>query len=54
MILIRDNRSWHTDKVTMSGKKGLIVKRLSRHQRDAIAIANPAGMVLIWDKKRKI
>lgn len=35
------------------GKKGLIVKRLSQKQRDNIAVANPAGMVLVWDSKKK-
>jgi formylmethanofuran dehydrogenase subunit E-like metal-binding protein len=35
------------------GKKGLIVKRLSQEQRDNIAVANPAGMVLVWNSEKK-
>jgi formylmethanofuran dehydrogenase subunit E-like metal-binding protein len=35
------------------GKKGLIVKRLSKQQQDNISVPNPAGMVLIWDAKKK-
>lgn len=35
------------------GKRGLIVKQLSDDQKKQIAIADPAGMVLIWDDKHK-
>ena len=35
------------------GKKGLIVKPLSDDQKKRISIANPAGMVLVWDAKAK-
>jgi formylmethanofuran dehydrogenase subunit E-like metal-binding protein len=35
------------------GKKGMVVKRLSEAQKKRISVANPAGMVLIWDAKQK-
>ena len=35
------------------GKKGLIVKPLSDQQRETVSVANPAGMVLIWNAKQK-
>ncbi len=35
------------------GKKGLIVKPLSGRQLKSISVANPAGMVLIWNAKQK-
>ena len=35
------------------GKRGLVVKPLSKGQKEKISIPNPAGMVLIWDKKQK-
>nr|WP_319392590.1 FmdE family protein [uncultured Desulfobacter sp.] len=35
------------------GKRGLVVKPLSDEQKENISIPNPAGMVLIWDKKLK-
>jgi len=35
------------------GKKGMIVKRLSQAQRANIAVADPAGMLLIWDADKK-
>jgi formylmethanofuran dehydrogenase subunit E-like metal-binding protein len=35
------------------GKRGLVVKPLSAAQKEKITIPNPAGMVLIWDKKLK-
>jgi len=35
------------------GKKGLIVKQLSEKQLANITVANPAGMVLIWNYKKK-
>jgi formylmethanofuran dehydrogenase subunit E-like metal-binding protein len=35
------------------GKKGMVVKRLSDAQKKRIAVADPAGMVLIWDAKQK-
>ncbi|WP_165477761.1 FmdE family protein [Desulfobacter hydrogenophilus] len=35
------------------GKRGLVVKPLSKEQKEKISIPNPAGMVLIWDKKQK-
>ncbi|BBO87866.1 FmdE family protein [Desulfosarcina ovata] len=35
------------------GKRGLVVKSLSEEQKANISIAHPAGMVLIWDAKKK-
>lgn len=35
------------------GKRGLVAKPLSDEQKENIVIPNPAGMVLIWDKKHK-
>nr|WP_320194226.1 FmdE family protein [uncultured Desulfobacter sp.] len=35
------------------GKRGLVVKPLSDEQKEKISVPNPAGMVLIWDKKLK-
>ncbi len=35
------------------GKKGLIVKHLSEDQKKQLAVANPAGLVLIWNRKEK-
>jgi len=35
------------------GKRGLVVKPLSKEQKEKISIPNPAGMVLIWDKQLK-
>jgi formylmethanofuran dehydrogenase subunit E-like metal-binding protein len=35
------------------GKKGMVVKRLSKEQKENISIPNPAGMVLIYDPKKK-
>ncbi len=36
-----------------AGKKGLIVKPLSDDQKKRISVDNPAGMVLVWDAKKK-
>ncbi|WP_319408305.1 FmdE family protein [uncultured Desulfosarcina sp.] len=36
-----------------AGKKGLIVKPLSDDQKKQIVIANPAGMILVWDAEKK-
>jgi len=35
------------------GKKGMVVKRLSDAQKKRISVADPAGMVLIWNAKQK-
>jgi formylmethanofuran dehydrogenase subunit E-like metal-binding protein len=35
------------------GKKGLIVKQLSEDQKKRVAVSNPAGLVLIWNAKKK-
>ena len=35
------------------GKKGLVVKPLSDDQKKQISVANPAGMVLVWDAEQK-
>jgi formylmethanofuran dehydrogenase subunit E-like metal-binding protein len=35
------------------GKRGIVVKPLSKEQKEKISIPNPAGMVLIWDQKEK-
>lgn len=35
------------------GKRGLVVKPLSKEQIERIAFANPAGMVLVWNDKTK-
>jgi len=35
------------------GKKGLVVKPLSDEQKERISIANPAGMVLVWNAEKK-
>jgi formylmethanofuran dehydrogenase subunit E-like metal-binding protein len=35
------------------GKRGMIVKPLSKAQLEKISVANPAGMVLIWNEKNK-
>jgi formylmethanofuran dehydrogenase subunit E-like metal-binding protein len=35
------------------GKKKLIVKQLSQAQKDNIAVADPAGMVLVWNAEKK-
>lgn len=37
-----------------AGKKGLVVKPLSDDQKKQITIANPAGMVLVWNAEKKI
>ena len=36
------------------GKKRMVVKPLSKEQREQISVKNPAGMLLIWDAKKKI
>ncbi|MBI9089736.1 MAG: hypothetical protein JEZ12_11005 [Desulfobacterium sp.] len=33
------------------GKRGMIVKKLTQEQKNSISVANPAGMLLITDKK---
>lgn len=35
------------------GKRGLVVKPLSKAQQENILVANPAGFALIWDQKQK-
>lgn len=35
------------------GKRGLVVKPLSKEQEEAISVKNPAGMLLIWDREKK-
>lgn len=35
------------------GKKGMIVKHLSKKQIEKIAFTNPAGLLLIWNNKKK-
>jgi formylmethanofuran dehydrogenase subunit E-like metal-binding protein len=35
------------------GKKGMVVKPLSKKQLEAVSVPNPAGMVLIWNEKQK-
>ncbi|WP_022666157.1 FmdE family protein [Desulfospira joergensenii] len=35
------------------GKRGLIVKPLSKEQAAKVTVVNPAGFLLIWDKKQK-
>ena len=35
------------------GKRGLIVKTLSKEQKAKIKVVNPAGFLLIWDKNQK-
>jgi len=37
-----------------AGKKGLVVKPLSKEQTDKISVANPAGFLLIWNDRDKI
>jgi len=36
------------------GKQGMVVKHLSKVQIDRISFADPAGIVLVWDEKRKV
>ncbi|MFH1981205.1 MAG: FmdE family protein [Pseudomonadota bacterium] len=35
------------------GKRGMVVKPLSEKQLAAVAVKNPAGMLLIWDRESK-
>ncbi len=35
------------------GKKGLVVKSLSKAQKEKISVPNPAGFLLIWNTKTK-
>ncbi len=35
------------------GKRGMVVKPLSKDQEKKISVADPAGFVLIWDSKKK-
>jgi formylmethanofuran dehydrogenase subunit E-like metal-binding protein len=35
------------------GKKGMVVKHLSKAQIDKISFANPAGIILVWNAKTK-
>jgi len=37
-----------------AGKKGIVVKPLSKEQTDRISVANPAGFLLIWTDRDKI
>jgi formylmethanofuran dehydrogenase subunit E-like metal-binding protein len=36
-----------------AGKKGIVVKPLSKEQTDRISVANPAGFLLIWNDRDK-
>jgi len=36
-----------------AGKKGLVVKHLSKEQADKISVANPAGFLLVWNEQKK-
>jgi formylmethanofuran dehydrogenase subunit E-like metal-binding protein len=36
------------------GKKRMVVKPLSKEQREQISVKNPAGILLIWNAKKKI
>jgi formylmethanofuran dehydrogenase subunit E-like metal-binding protein len=36
-----------------AGKQGLVSKPLSDEQQKRISIANPAGMILVWDAEKK-